>query len=120
MEKQEDTRLHHRTFVLVPQEALVVPPVFTESILLEKIREEVEQFPSVKGFADAHGVSAEYTRQVIRGIRPPSTNLLDALGYQRVTLYRKKDASAPPIVSSFDGDGGVETEIKDGDGDAQP
>lgn len=36
------------------------------------------------------GLSDEFVRQVLTGLREPSRAFLDAVGYERVVLYRKK------------------------------
>lgn len=43
----------------------------------------------VAPWADGHGVSSTYARDVIAGRRPPGEAILRALGLERVVTYRK-------------------------------
>ena len=44
-------------------------------------------------FANKHDVSTAYLNEMVKGKRSPSDKVLDALGYEAVTLYRKKSAA---------------------------
>jgi DNA-binding transcriptional regulator YdaS (Cro superfamily) len=45
---------------------------------------------SQKAFADAKGLSVAYVNDVVRERKMPSKAILDAVGLERVTLYRRK------------------------------
>lgn len=51
----------------------------------------VEDAGSQKAFAERVGVSAQFLHDVLRDRRNANAEILDAIGYERVVTYRKKE-----------------------------
>jgi hypothetical protein len=49
---------------------------------------------SQKAFAQQHAISEQYITDVLHGRREPGQKILDALGYEKVVLYRKRGSEA--------------------------
>lgn len=58
--------------------------------VLHELRKACEAVGSQIAWANEHKVSAAYLSDVLNKRRDPGGSLLDALGYERVTLYRKR------------------------------
>ena len=52
---------------------------------------EVQRCGSQKAFAHAHNLSEQYLSEVLRGSRQPGQKILDAMGYERVVWYQRRD-----------------------------
>ena len=64
--------------------------MLTEEALRGKIRALVRGYPSQKRAAQHWGISQQYLNDVLHGRRAPGPQLLSALGYERVVLYRSQ------------------------------
>lgn len=62
----------------------------TEQQVIERLRAACEKAGSQKAFAEAHGFTAGYVHDVLHARRPPADRILDALGLERVVIYRAK------------------------------
>lgn len=62
-----------------------------EQDILDRLRAAIEQVGSQRAFADQHGISLQYVNDVLRKRREPGQKILDALGIERVVIYRLKD-----------------------------
>jgi hypothetical protein len=56
---------------------------------IAELRSRVNQFASQKEAAKAWGVSESYLSDVLSGWRAPGEKICNAVGYERVTMYRK-------------------------------
>lgn len=64
--------------------------MLTTDEFLKRLAATIEAEGSQTAFAKKHDVSLSYLNDMLRGRKAPSTKVLDALGYEAVTLYRKK------------------------------
>lgn len=55
------------------------------------LRDEIEKVGTQKDFAGKHGLSPAYISDTLTGRRDPSPAILDALGFERIVIYRKKE-----------------------------
>ena len=62
----------------------------TEAQVIARLRHKQLSFMSQKHFARSLGVSDSFLSEVLRGRRPPTGPILDALGLVRVVTYRRK------------------------------
>lgn len=64
--------------------------MLTESQVIERLRTACEQAGGQKAFAQQHELTPTYVHDVLHGRRPPAYRILDALGLERVVIYREK------------------------------
>jgi predicted transcriptional regulator len=57
---------------------------------ITELRKACEKAGSQKAWAQSVGLSAPYVSDVIAGRREPGESILNALGLQRIVIYRKK------------------------------
>ena len=62
-----------------------------EQDVLDRLRAAIEQAGSQRAFADQHGISLQYVNDVLHKRREPGQKILDALGIERVVIYREKE-----------------------------
>ena len=58
--------------------------------LLAQLRKACEADGSQAAWAERAGLAAPYISDVLRGRREPGPSLCEALGFERVVLYRRK------------------------------
>jgi len=63
----------------------------TESQILEILRNECVEAGSQRAWADKHNLAPSFVNDVLKGKRGVTERILDALGYEYVGFYRKKD-----------------------------
>ncbi len=61
--------------------------------LIELIRLAITVAGNQRKLAHQWDVSPSYITDLLGGMRDPGPKILDALGYERVVLYRKKEAN---------------------------
>lgn len=61
----------------------------TKSELLQHLRRLIDEAGTQKDLAVKLGVSPTYLGDVLLGRKEPGKKLLDALGFERVVIYRK-------------------------------
>lgn len=64
--------------------------MITTDEIREKLKEAIAAEGSQTAFANKHDFTLTYLNDMLQGRRPPSAKLLDAAGYEAVTMYRKK------------------------------
>jgi transcriptional regulator with XRE-family HTH domain len=57
--------------------------------IIARLRRECEKAGSQQAFADNIGVSRPYVTLVLSGRSPPSRKMLNAIGMERVVVFRK-------------------------------
>lgn len=57
---------------------------------IEYLRSQVETEGEILAYANKIGVSNSYVADVLRGRRKPGKKLLDAVGFERIEVYRRK------------------------------
>jgi transcriptional regulator with XRE-family HTH domain len=62
-----------------------------QSEIASMVRMKVQEFGSQQKWADAVGISRPYVAAVLNGHAKPGKKLLEALGLERVWIYRKID-----------------------------
>ena len=60
---------------------------------IDRLKAVIQAEGSQTAFAKKHDVSLTYLNDIVRERKLPSARVLDALGYEAVTLYRKKPAA---------------------------
>ena len=68
--------------------------MITSADLIALLREQAR--PNQGKWAKVHGVAPSALSDVLNGRRDPGKSILNALGYERVVLYRKKTNGEPP------------------------
>lgn len=68
----------------------VANQLLTLDEVLSILRRAVESAGSHQAFAAKSGVSAAYIGDCLRGQRTPGGKILDALGLEKVVMYREK------------------------------
>lgn len=63
--------------------------MITQQDLIVLLREQAR--PNQGAWAKAHGILPSTLSEALNGRHDPGKRLLDALGYERVVLYRKID-----------------------------
>lgn len=58
--------------------------------VIDHLRTAIATAGSQQAFAQQHGMSVQYVNDVLRGKRDPGPKILEALNYERVTLYRMR------------------------------
>ena len=58
--------------------------------VIERLRAAIDAAGSQVAFAEKHGVSLQYVNDVVRGRREPGQKILDALGIEKLVVYREK------------------------------
>jgi len=58
--------------------------------VIDRLRAAIEAAGSQAAFAEKHKISLQYVNDVLRGRREPGKLILEALGIERITLYREK------------------------------
>lgn len=58
---------------------------------LNNLRQACHEAGSQAKWAKEHEISAAYVSDVLNGNRAPSYLILDALGFEEITLYRKRN-----------------------------
>lgn len=58
--------------------------------VMDILRKKVDEAGSQKAFADRHGLSQAYVNDVLRERRDLAGGILNALGFERHVIYRKK------------------------------
>ena len=58
------------------------------------IAKAIDRAGSQSAFAEANDMSAQYVNDVVRGRKEPSRAILDAVGLERVVMYRRKASAA--------------------------
>lgn len=53
------------------------------------LRSHIEVAGSMQAFCDKHDLSYTYISKVVNGREAPSSDLLKAIGLERVTIYRR-------------------------------
>ncbi len=61
--------------------------MITEQEFLEKLREATKADGSIGKFAARTGLSPTYVSDILRGVRPPSDSVAQALGYEKAPFY---------------------------------
>ena len=79
-------------FVGVGEEGGVSYVLITEAELVALIKERVKEFPCRTVAAAGLCVSLGYLDMVLYRYRHPGPSILEAVGYEKVVLYRKKEA----------------------------
>jgi hypothetical protein len=64
--------------------------MLTETQVIERLRAACEAAGGQRAFALAHKFTPAYVHDVLHRRRPPADRILDALGLERVTIYREK------------------------------
>lgn len=64
--------------------------MLTEMQVIERLRAACKAAGGQKAFARLHGFTGAYVHDVLHGRRPPADRILDALGLERMTIYREK------------------------------
>ena len=64
--------------------------------LRQMLREAVKALGSQSQWAEQHGVSKQYLSHVLHGRTVPSPKICEALGYQRVVMFERKDRPGGP------------------------
>lgn len=57
---------------------------------IEILRKAVAAAGSQSAWAERAGITAQYVGDVLRGKRQPGASICEALGFERVVLYRRK------------------------------
>lgn len=55
-----------------------------------RLKAAIDAVGSQKAYAQAHKISEQYLSDVLNGRREPGQKILDALGIERVVVYREK------------------------------
>lgn len=61
----------------------------SESDVLQMLLKAIKKAGSQKEFADQHDISPQYVNDIVLGRRRPGNKVLQALGLERVVLYKK-------------------------------
>lgn len=64
--------------------------MLTQEDVITRLRAAIDDAGSQASFAEKHGISLQYVNDVVRGRREPGQKILDALGIERVVVYREK------------------------------
>lgn len=64
--------------------------MLTEDDIRARLRAAIDAARSQQTFARQHGISAQYINDVLNGRRKIGEKILDALGLERVVIYREK------------------------------
>jgi hypothetical protein len=67
--------------------------MLTETQVIERLRAAVDATGGQKAFARAHNFTPAYVHDVLHGRRAPADRILEALGLERVVIYREKERS---------------------------
>lgn len=67
--------------------------MLTGQEMIDRLRVAVNREGSQKNFAERHDISEQYLSDVLRGRREPGQKILDAIGVERVVVYREKPES---------------------------
>lgn len=59
--------------------------------LIAQIRDSVLDFGGQKAAAKEWGISAQYLNDILRGRRDVGQSVLDAMGFERIVLYKVKE-----------------------------
>jgi DNA-binding transcriptional regulator YdaS (Cro superfamily) len=75
--------------------------MLTELQVIERLRMACASIGGQKAFARAHGFTPAYVHDVLHGRRPPADRILEALGLERIIIYRENrnvaaDVASPP------------------------
>ena len=62
----------------------------TLSSIYAEMRNAIEREGGQRAWARLHSISEAYVSDVLNARRDPGVLILDALGYEKVTMYRKK------------------------------
>lgn len=60
--------------------------------VIDQLNTVVEQYGGIKGYAMVLNIWPDELYKIVRGKRPPSRKILEALGLEKVTVYRKKSS----------------------------
>jgi hypothetical protein len=66
--------------------------LFERREFIAELHFQVSRFANQKEAAQAWGVSESYLSDVLSGWRAPGEKICKAVGYERVTMYRKVEA----------------------------
>lgn len=58
--------------------------------VLARLQTAINSEGSQRAFAEKHGISLQYVNDVLRGRREPGKLILDALGIEKIVMYREK------------------------------
>ena len=64
--------------------------MISRDAMIALIRSACQQAGSQRKLAQAWDVSPSYITDLLAGMRDPGPKILDALGYERIVLYRRK------------------------------
>ena len=65
--------------------------MITREEMTDLIRAAAQEAKSQRALAHKWGVSPSYITDLLQGLRDPGPTILDAMGYERVVFYRKKE-----------------------------
>jgi transcriptional regulator with XRE-family HTH domain len=65
--------------------------IFDNEELIDYVEQSISIYGTKKEFARVHGISAQYLGDFLQGRRSPGQKLLNAIGMEKVVLYRTKE-----------------------------
>lgn len=71
---------------------IVSNDLHTTDKVLSELRKACDDAGSQLAWAEANGLSPSFVSDVLKERRDPSDRLSEALGFERVTMYRKRKA----------------------------
>jgi len=84
------TPILHAPFLTERADALLMGEIVTGHDLLDMISSMVDAKGTKRAVAAQFGISEHFLGDVLLGRRPMSAKLAEALGYEKITVYRRK------------------------------
>jgi hypothetical protein len=82
-------RKHCETCLQARRAQLANNVVFELPHIMEVIKTHIEVAGSQRLFGEQLEITSSYVSNVLKGVREPSKKMLEAIGYEAVTVYRK-------------------------------